>query len=163
MDKTAFEQMYMRELPGLYRMAQGILRHTADAQDAVQQAVLKAWQKADVIRTGQERAYLTRIVINECRNIQRSRQRVVPVSDVPEQPDRVSGLPELRDAVDRLPEKTRIPFLLVYMEGYSVREAADIVGITVFALKSRIKRAKKLLRLALGEEEDHNAIYAERS
>jgi RNA polymerase sigma-70 factor (ECF subfamily) len=61
---------------------------------------------------------------------------------------------ELRDAVERLPEKLRLPFLLVYMEGYSLQEAASVIGITLFALKSRLKRAKKNLQIELREEGD---------
>ena len=160
MNKVSFEQLYMEQLPGLYRLAQGILRQPADAQDAVQQAVLQAWQHLDSIRPGSERAYLARIVINE-----RARQRTVPVPDFP---DRTAvpepGLRELRDAVDRLPEKLRIPFLLVYMEGCSAKEAASILEISLFALKSRMKRAKKLLQSEFEErEEGHGTLYTERS
>ena len=82
MNKVSFEQLYMEQLSGLYRLAQGILRHPADAQDAVQQAVLQAWQRVDTIRPGSEKAYLARIVINECRNIQRTRQRTLS-ADIP--------------------------------------------------------------------------------
>ena len=163
MNKVSFEQLYMEQLPALYRLAQGILRHPADAQDAVQQAVLQAWQRLDTIRPGGEKAYLARIVINECRNIQRRRQRTVSVPDFP---DRTAvpgtGLRELRDAVDRLPEKLRLPFLLVYMEGYSAREASSIMGVTLFALKSRLKRAKDILQIELSEEEENETLYAKR-
>ena len=163
MNKVSFEQLYMEQLSGLYRLAQGILRHPADAQDAVQQAVLQAWQRVDTIRPGSEKAYLARIVINECRNIQRRRQRTMPVPDFPDHtavPE--PGLRELRDAVDRLPEKLRLPFLLVYMEGYSAKEAASVMGVTLFALKSRLKRAKTILQIELSEEGEHEAHYAKR-
>ena len=78
MDKTTFEQLYRDMLPGLYRLAQSMLRQTADAQDAVQQAAVSAWLSLERIRPGGERAYFTRIVINECRNIQRQRMRQTP-------------------------------------------------------------------------------------
>ena len=162
MNKVSFEQLYMEQLPALYRLAQGILRHPADAQDAVQQAVLQAWQRLDTIRPGGEKAYLARIVINECRNIQRRRRRTIPVPDIPDHAVPEVGLEELRDTVDRLPEKLRIPFLLVYMEGYSAKEAASVMGVTLFALKSRLKRAKITLQIELSEEEEHETRYAKR-
>ncbi len=162
MNKVSFEQLYMEQLPALYRLAQGILRHPADAQDAVQQAVLQAWQRLVAIRPGSERAYLARIVINECRNIQRRRQRTVPVPDIPDHPVPEAGLRELRDAVEKLPEKLRIPFLLVYMEGYNAKEAASVMGVTLFALKSRLKRAKTILQIELSEEGEHETLYAKR-
>lgn len=152
MNKIAFEELYMQQLPGLYRLAQGILHHSADAQDAVQQAVLQAWLRTDSIQSGKEKAYLAQIVINECRNIQRQRQRIVPTAIFRDRTEPERSLGELRDAVERLPEKLRIPFLLVYMEGYSAQEAASITGITIFALKSRLKRAKKNLKIELIEE-----------
>ena len=68
MNKIAFEELYMQQLPGLFRLAQSILRQPADAEDAVQQAVLQAWQQIDAIQHGKEKAYLARIVINECHN-----------------------------------------------------------------------------------------------
>lgn len=154
MNKVSFGQLYMDQLPGLYRLAQSILRHTADAQDAVQQAVLQAWQHADNIRPGGEKAYLARIVINECHNIQRSRQRTVPVPDFPDRAAPGSDLSELRNAVEHLPEKLKLPFLLVYMEGYTAQESASVMGVTLFALKSRLKRAKNILQIELSKEEE---------
>ena len=151
MDKTTFEQLYRDMLPGLYRLAQGILRHTADAQDAVQQAAVKAWQARDRIRSGNERAYFTRVVINECRNIQRGRMRILPVADFPDQgympPDR-----ELADAIAALPEHLRLPVLLKYMEGYSEKEAAAVLDITVPTLKARLYKARRQLAKELKEE-----------
>lgn len=162
MNKVSFEQLYMEQLPGLYRLAQGILHHPADAQDAVQQAVLQAWQHLDSIRPGGEKAYLARIVINECRNIQRRRRRSVPAPVFPDQAVPESRLSELREAVDRLPEKLRLPFLLVYMEGYSAKEAASVMGVTQFALKSRLKRAKNNLQIELNGEDGHETLYTKR-
>ena len=153
MNKVSFEQLYMQQLPGFYRLAQSILHHTADAEDAVQQAVMKAWQRADDLPPGKEKPYLARIVINECRNIQRQRQRTVPVPEFPESAGEETDLSELREAVNKLPEKLRLPFLLGYMEGYSAQEAASVTSITLFALKSRLKRAKKALQIELTEEE----------
>ena len=75
MNRAEFEQLYITLYPGLYRLAQSILRQEADAQDAVQQAAVKAWAALDRLPPGRERAYFARIVINECRNIQRRRMR----------------------------------------------------------------------------------------
>lgn len=151
MDQSSFEQLYCGMLPGLYRLAQSLLRHTADAQDAVQQAAVKAWQARDRMQPGWERAYLTRIVINECRNIQRQRQRVQPFDTLPE---RVETPPEtgLREAIEALPEALRLPLLLKYMEGYSEREAADALNISIPAMKSRLFRARRQLQKTLKEE-----------
>ncbi len=162
MNKAAFEELYMQQLPGMFRLAQSILHHTADAEDAVHQAVLQAWKRIDTIQPGKEKAYLARIVINECHNIQRMRQRTVPTSVFPERAKTETSFRELRNIIEQLPEKLRIPFLLVYMEGYSAQEAASVTNTTVFAVKSRLKRARKSLQIELGKEEDSDALYTER-
>ena len=151
MDKAAFERLYLDMLPGLYRLAQSILRHPADAQDAVQQAAVKAWLALDRLPTGGERAYFARIVINECRNIQRQRMKTMPLARVPE-PDVPEKDRELSQAVARLPEALRLPLLMKYMEGYSEREISAALGIGVPAVKSRLYRARRRLERALKEE-----------
>ena len=151
MDQSTFERLYCDLLPGLYRMAQSLLHHPADAQDAVQQAAVKAWQHRERMRPGSERAYFMRIVINECRNIQRHRQRVLPVDVLPERADGASAS-GLTEAIGALPEKLRLPLLLKYMEGCTEREAADALRISVPALKSRLYRAQLQLQKLLNEE-----------
>ena len=155
MDKSSFEQLYLQQLPGLYRLAMSILHHRDDAQDAVQQSVLEAWKKVDHIRGGKEKAYLARIVINECHNIQRRRQRVTPVFAFPEQSkdNLTAEVSVLKESLNAIPEKLRTPFLLVYMEGYSEKEAAEALGITLYSVKSRLKRSKQKLKIELGEED----------
>lgn len=151
MDKATFEQMYREMLPGLYRLAQSLLRQSADAQDAVQQAAVKAWLSLERMRPGGERAYFTRIVINECRNLQRQRLRQQPVEAVPE---RAAEPPndDLRRAVGALPEELRLPLLMKYMEGYREKEIAAALGIGVPAVKSRLFRARRRLKELLAEE-----------
>lgn len=155
MTKEAFGELYLQLLPGLFRLAQSILRHREDAMDVVQQAIEKAWKASGRMRPGEEKAYITRIVINECRNIQRYRMRVTPCTDFDfpgkkqEEPDR-----ELYEAVANLPEKYRLPLLLRYMEGYSEKEAAEALKISTGALKSRLFRARNQLRNMIIEERE---------
>jgi len=60
---------------------------------------------------------------------------------------------ELRAAIDALPEKLRTPLLLHYMEGFSEREIAGVLGIPVTTVKSRLYRARKALRMELEDAE----------
>ena len=146
MDRAEFEQLYITLYPGLYRLAQSILRHEADAQDAVQQSAAKAWAAADRIRPDGGKAYVTRIVINECRNIQRYRQRILPTDQHRERTDTPMPDSELKAVVESLPESLRLPLLLRYMEGYSEKETAEILRIPRNTLKARLRRAKAKLR-----------------
>ncbi len=151
MDKTAFADLYMELFPGLYRLALSILRSRTDAEDAVQQAAVRAWQVRDRMRPGAERTYITRILINGCRDIQRRRMRTIPVDRVPEPPEQMPD-PFLRDALDSLPEKLRTPLLLMYMEGWGEKEIASALRITPYAVKSRLRRGRAVLAAALNEE-----------
>lgn len=151
MNELDFTELCRACMPGLYRVSMSILRSEADAQDAVQQAMLKAWQARERVYPGHEQAWLMRIAVNECRSIQRQRMRLVPAEYLPEgaytPPDT-----SLRDAVEQLPESLRLPLLLKYMEGMTEEEAARALGMTRAALKGRLFRARHALAKLLNEE-----------
>lgn len=138
--------------PSLRRIAMSIVHHEYDAQDAVQQALLSVWERRDRVDETRLRPYLTRAVINACRDIQRARMRVVPMEEMPERGYTPED-PHLADAVDSLPENLRLPLLLCYMEGYKQTEIAHALGLTLPQVTSRLFRARRLLRERLGEEE----------
>lgn len=152
------EEQFTREAmelsPMLYRVSMSILRHEADCRDAVQQALMKTWAARERIEPDRFRAYLTRVLINECRNIQRQRMRVTPMAVLPEgetqaQPEET----ELKEAIRLLPENLRTPLLLFYMENYSEKETALALGITVATVKNRLYRARRALKKRLTDWE----------
>ena len=152
MKKTEFNQLYLQLLPKLYNIAMSILRNHADTQDAIQETALKAWMHSERIRNGTEKAYVTRILINECHNILRFRRRTVPVPEIHENPASCDpDLSELKEAISVMPEKLRTALVLVYQESYSYQEAAEALGIHPVALKSRLRRAKAMLKSQLIE------------
>ena len=155
MDKQEFSRRVLAVEGRLYRISCGMLREPQDRMDAVQEAVLKAWQNLNRLRREEFfETWLTRILINECHNIQSARRRIAPMEEMPERaapPE--DGSRALRDALMALDEALRLPLLLSYMEGYRVREIAKILRIPEGTVKSRIARAKRKLR-ALLEEED---------
>ena len=149
-----FTQETIALTPSLYRISMSILRHEADCRDAVQQALLNVWAARRRLEKTRFRAYLTRAVINECRNIQRKRMRETPIDEMPDieyvmQPEQS----ELREAIDLLPESLRMPLLLHYMECFNEKETASALGITVVAVKNRLYRARKALKQQLKDWE----------
>lgn len=155
-DDLTWQETARANLPLLYKLAHRALRNDADAQDAVQQALMHAWEKRGRVQADRLRAYLCRAVLNESRMVLRHRNRMLPTEELPIRP--VQPAPDLRplmQAIAGLPEKYRWPVWLRYLEDLSAREAAEALGITVTALNSRIHRAKLLLRQALGEEADY--------
>lgn len=151
-----FECWYHEIEDSLYRISYSILRNHHDAQDAMQEALLSAWRNRATCRVETFKPWLTKIVVNECRNIQRKRQRQpeVPVEQLPE--DSYTGPAEdlgLREAIDALPETQRIPLLLQSMEGFSGKEIAQALGISHTAVRFRLHQARNMLQQALEREE----------
>lgn len=152
MTKKQYEDEVERLAPSLRRIAYSIVRNEHDAQDAVQQALLAVWARRECVEFARLKPYLTRAVMNACRDIQRARQKAIPMKEIPEMsyqpPDGV-----LADAVERLPEELRLPLLLHYMEGYKLAEIAGVLGQSLPQVTSRLFRARKRLKRMLEEAE----------
>ena len=135
----------------LYRVARTMLRSDADCEDAVQEALLKAWSKLPSLREEQFfETWLIRILINECKNIYRRRPRAE--SEIPETLAAPPADGALMDALMNLPPKHRIPMELHYIEGYGVAEIARMLLVPEGTVKWRLSRGRALLRDELGEE-----------
>lgn len=152
MTKKQYEDEVERLAPSLRRIAYSIVRNEHDAQDAVQQALLAVWARRECVEFARLKPYLTRAVMNACRDIQRARQKAIPMKEMPEMsyqpPDGI-----LADAVERLPEELRLPLLLHYMEGYKLAEIAGALGKSLPQVTSRLFRARKRLKRMLEEAE----------
>ena len=135
----------------LYRVAQAILWREADSLDAVQEAVFRGWLKKDRLNDADRlEAWLTRILINQCRDMLRRRRREPAAlsADVPREDTTCEDL-QLRLALMRLPEKYRLPLLLHHMEGWPVVDVARMLNIPTGLAKSRLYQARRALRALL--------------
>ena len=148
LDKTTFTRLVLNAERPLYRVARTILRCDADCEDAVQSAILAAYEKLDTLR---EEAYfqtwLTRILINECYRLCRAARPAVPLEEILEQA--ACELPPdggLWEAVQKLPDELRLPVELYYVEGYDVREVAQILRLPQGTIKSRLARGREQMR-----------------
>ncbi len=145
MDRQEFTERVVEAEDMLYRVAYGILRCDADCQDAVQEAILRAWERLPSLReTRYFRTWLTRILIRECCRLRRSSGRIVPLAEAPEPSAPDGG--SLWRAVLALPEALRLPVLLHCIEGYSVAETGKLLKLPAGTVKSRLSRARALLR-----------------
>jgi RNA polymerase sigma-70 factor (ECF subfamily) len=154
-DEQAFMLLVEPLLPAAYRLAVAMLRSNSEAEDAVQEAVFKAWKHFGRFRRDAElKPWLFTIVANECRQQRRSRWwNVLKGSDHLEgQVDR--NLPidstavDLRLALYRLPHDQRLVVVLRYYLDLSFEEVAQTLGISTKAAKSRTYRALERLRLS---------------
>lgn len=141
--------------PG-YRLAFSMLREREAAEDAVQDAALRAWRGVRKLRpdTTSLRPWFLTIVANQCRSTRRSRWwRVLRFANPP-QPANDSGATvedrlELERALSGLSAEYRLVLALRYYLDLPIDEVAEVLGMTVPATKSRIRRALKSTEPAL--------------
>lgn len=154
LDKSAFARKAQEMESLMYRVACGMLRTEADRYDAMQQALLTAWEKRHSLRNEAFfDTWLVRILINEARGIYRKQRRMIPVETLPETPTEAPDI-DVRDAIDRLPEKQRVVVMLHYLEGLPTGEIARLLKIPGSTVRGRLSNARKTLRLELSEEEE---------
>ena len=155
MEEREFERRVRACTPRLFRVCYAILPERADRDDAIQEALLKAWRRRGTLRDEAVfETWLTRIAINECKSMLRRRRRM-PVAELDERiPASGDAIPDLalHNALQGLELKLRMPVVLHYAEGYTMTETARLLGIPVGTAKHRLEQAKTILKERLKEE-----------
>ena len=135
----------------VYRFAYSFTRHAADAEDVCQSVFCRLAEGRTELEPGKEKAWLLACTANACKNrfrfLKRWTSLPLEAADIPEE-DGQSVL----EAVMSLPEKYRAPVHLYYYEGYSQGEIADILGLRLTAVQTRMQRARAMLKEVLSDE-----------
>jgi RNA polymerase sigma-70 factor, ECF subfamily len=166
-DLAAFEALMRRHNRRLFRVTRGVLRDSDTAQDAVQEAYLRAFTRLETYQpVGKFPAWLTRIALNEALMIRRreatetvslddvgddalAAEEAALSSDAPSADQFVEAAHAralLEHAIDGLPENFRMVFVLRAVEGLDVRETSESLGINPNTVRTRLFRATRLLR-----------------
>jgi RNA polymerase sigma-70 factor (ECF subfamily) len=170
-EEPALRELLRRHNQRLFRTARAILRDDAEAEDAVQEAYLKAIRAIGNFRGDAKLStWLTRIAANEAleRLRRRPKAEVVPLepdmepsyenATPPETPERSAMRAETRRIVegriDALPEAFRTVFMLRVVEEMTVEETAVALGVPEATVRTRLFRARSLLRESLAREVD---------
>jgi RNA polymerase sigma-70 factor (ECF subfamily) len=182
--KERFRVLAERQLPRLYTIARRLVGD--DAEDAVQDALLKAFRAFDRLEhAGAGPAWLTSILVNVCRDRGRARARA---------PDEVSfdvvedfslyrtiadedpfpysdslhldfleqfGAEDVRAVLARLPDLYRVPMLLVYVDGFATKEVAAMLGAPLGTVLARLHRGRKLFERELWSYAEANGLLVE--
>jgi RNA polymerase sigma-70 factor (ECF subfamily) len=152
-DPDAFAELVRRHRDRLWAVALRTLGDREEAADAVQEALLSAFRRADTFRgDAAVTTWLHRIVVNAC--LDRIRRRTArPTSplgelDPPQRGDEAGAVEQRVDvarALAALPEQQRVALILVDMEGLPVADAAQILGVPIGTVKSRCARGRSAL------------------
>ncbi len=162
-DLGAFDLLVERYQARLLRFAVRLLRDRSDAEDAVQEAFVRAYRALGAYRPdGFFSSWMYRITLNECRRRMRSSRPTVGLDTIAPMAapiDLVAGAMigernrQLREAIDALPEHYRLVMVLFYFEEFSVEQISKALTVSVSAVKVRLHRARERLatRLSLTE------------
>jgi RNA polymerase sigma-70 factor (ECF subfamily) len=167
-DQAAVRAILQANNRRLFRLARGILRNDSEAEDVVQETYVRAFTHLDDFRGDSSLAtWLGRIAINEALGrLRRQRPSVdvdtlapgvleaqiiqFPLSGVSEDPEKSMAQREIQHvvehAIDELPEAFRIVFISRVIEGMNVEETAEILGLKPETVKTRLHRARTMLR-----------------
>ena len=135
---------------GLYREAYSYLQNAADAEDAVSNTILKAYEKIETLKDIRKmKAWLYRILVNECKDMIKKRNKwsyvEMSVSEI-EYPNNNEENSDLYDVVCSLESPFKEISLLFYFENFKIKEIADILNLPDGTVKSRLARARKQIK-----------------
>ncbi|MER8440857.1 RNA polymerase sigma factor [Mesorhizobium sp. M1312] len=165
----AFHTIIKMHNQRLYRIARSVVRNDSEAEDIVQEAYVRAFAQLGDFRGESSLAtWLSRIVINEALGRLRKRRRTVAMpqnlqaeiikfplnpSDDPERMMAQRQILELVErATDRLPDVYRTVFVARVIEGLSIDETAELLDVRPETVKTRLHRARALVRKALADQ-----------
>lgn len=168
-DESAFAELVDLDGDRCYAIAWRILRDAERAQDAVQQAFLLAWRELPRLRDPERfEVWLHRLLVNACydelRRYRRwsTRMRSLPI-DGPATPDSTISVDD-RDALDRafvrLTPEHRTVFVLHHHAGLPLSDVADVVGVPLGTVKSRLHYAIRILRAAIVADSQVDTVEA---
>jgi RNA polymerase sigma-70 factor (ECF subfamily) len=171
-DRTAAQAIVQQHNRMLWRIARGIMRNDADAEEVVQNAYVRALTSIDGFRGQSSLAtWLSRIVVNEALRRQGQQHRLVDLAEVaetlpdhtgsitmprPPSPETAAAHEQIRRmveaAIDALPTPFRLVFMMRVVEQMSINDTAASLGIPIATAKTRLYRANRQLRTVLGAE-----------
>ncbi len=147
-DPEAFCRLMDLHMQSMYKIAIAYLKNEEDAADAIQDTILTCYEKLQSLKQNRYfKTWMTRILINKCKDILAQHKKVQPMETLPEASSHSVEYShaEWNATLSFLDEKYRIVLLLYYMEGFSVRDIAEILELKEPTVKSRLQRGRRQL------------------
>ncbi|MCC2125583.1 RNA polymerase sigma factor [Hominiventricola filiformis] len=156
MKREQLGQLILASEDSMYHVAKSLLYNDADCQDAIQEAIAKAFDKIGTLKQDTyAKTWLLRILINECYGIMRKEKKIISLKTCEQEEPWMErqDYSDLYEALMGLTEEARLAVTLYYMEGYNIREIARMTKVTESAVKSRLARARTKLKEELSKED----------
>lgn len=158
-DKSAYALLLEKHYKHVFIVCLGVVGNVEDAEDAAQEAMLKGFVEIGKLRnSSQFGPWITRIAKNLCINLVRRKQRAKEIiAEKATQPSRMlSQNDSLQQAVESLPMEIRLPLVMYYFDGQSVKNVANSLNLSPSAVYSKLRTAIKELHRLLAEQGDTN-------
>lgn len=161
MTKDQFSTKILAMERKLYRVAKSLLRNDEDCSDAIQNALLKAYGKLHTLKNEEYfQTWIIRILINEAYTILREKKRRLSYEEYMggEQMTDEETYSPVFEEITKMQEKYRIPFVLHYVEGYTMAEISKMLDISEGTVKIRLYRARNQLKEQLKGVEGYERL-----
>ncbi|MDT9335346.1 sigma-70 family RNA polymerase sigma factor [Clostridium perfringens] len=148
-DKDAFLSLIDENRLSIYRVARGILNNKEDIEDAIQNTIIKSYEKIGTLKKDEFfKTWIIRILINECNLILRRNKKTIFLDKLENEESYSDdyGNIELTSVVNSLSEDLRITTVLYYFEDMSTKEISEMLNIAEGTVRSRLARAREKLR-----------------
>lgn len=168
-DGTAFTELYRHYADHALRMAMAVTKDKDSAADAVQEAFVRVYRHVDSFDLDKPfKPWFYRILINECNRILKSKSRTFFIQDFIEH---VSGMMQSHDnnfeeyealysAIKQLKDTNRIPIVLKYLEDFQESEIAEILGLNLNTVKTRLFKGRQKLKKTIERLEKRGEMHA---
>ncbi len=145
-DQDAFVELIRMHTVSMYKVAKAILENDEDVADAIQETILTCWAKIGTLKKERYfKTWMIRILINHCNGIYRQREKMITKETLPEsgKVEEQYATVEWQEFLKGLEEKYRIVVMLYYVEGFKIREIAEILQISENTVSTRLSAARK--------------------
>jgi RNA polymerase sigma-70 factor (ECF subfamily) len=148
-DGEAFINLIKQYEQVLYKVASRMLSNDEDVADALQETIMQGYEKIHTLKNGGNfNTWICRILINKCNYILNKSKNIILLDEVPEQKINNNDFTkiELEDALNSLNKDYKLAMILYYIVGFSTREVSELIKKPEGTVKSRLSRAKAILR-----------------
>lgn len=156
-NSSSFEKLILTHKLTMYRVSRMILSRDEDCADAMQEAIMKAFQNIHTFREPRYfKTWLIRILLNECHQIHRKRKNLISIDDLAEPLSKENAYEkvEIEQLLDMLPSEDKQLLKLFYMEDLSIHDVALILDIPENTVKTKLRRAREKMKKKLADDEE---------